>query len=157
MAALRTMLYMSGFVLLWGWVALGVRRWDPSLGIFLPEWVRLAGVVSIVAGGVIALACGALFAARGHGTPAPFDPPREFVAVGPYLWVRNPMYIGGLLVLVGFGLVLRSLSILLLALVLALVVHLFVLYYEEPGLERRFGASYVEYKKSVNRWLPRRH
>jgi protein-S-isoprenylcysteine O-methyltransferase Ste14 len=66
------------------------------------------------------------------------------------------LYIGGLALLVGFGLWERSISMLLLALVLWLAVHVFVVYLEEPGLESRFGASYLEYKKSVNRWLPKR-
>lgn len=155
LAGLRTAVYMTGFVLLWGWLALSVRRFDSNLGVLLPAWARVIGVVLIAAGGALALTCGTLFAARGLGTPAPFDPPRHFVAVGPYRWVRNPMYLGALTVLAGFGLWERSISMLLFPLPLALVVHLFVFYLEEPGLERRFGESYLEYKKSVNRWLPR--
>jgi len=152
---LRTVIYMSGFVLLWGFLALSVRRFDPRLGLVLPAWVGPIGAAVMALGAAIALSCGALFAVHGRGTPAPFDPPRDFVAVGPYRRVRNPMYIGALLVLVGLGLWLRSPSILVLALLLAISAHLFVVYYEEPGLERRFGASYVEYKKRVNRWIPR--
>lgn len=152
---LRTVLYVSGFVLLWGWVPLSVGRFDPRLEVVLPVWVAPIGAAVMALGAATALTCGALFAVRGRGTPAPFDPPREFVAVGPYRWVRNPMYLGALLVLVGLGLWLRSPSILVLALLLAISAHLFVVNYEEPGLERRFGASYVEYKKRVNRWIPR--
>jgi protein-S-isoprenylcysteine O-methyltransferase Ste14 len=65
------------------------------------------------------------------------------------------MYIGGLLVLGGLGLALRSPAILLLAFGAAVLVHYFVVIVEEPGLERRFGDSYRTYKRSVNRWLPR--
>src|SRR5947199_228504 len=82
-------------------------------------------------------------------------PAREFVAQGPYKYVRNPMYVGGLGVLAGFGLYQRSLAIVLFALVFLCCAHLFVVFYEEPGLERRFGQSYLDYKRSVNRWLPR--
>jgi protein-S-isoprenylcysteine O-methyltransferase Ste14 len=156
LTGLRTLIYMSGFVLVWGWVALSLRRYDASFRFALPQGARVVGVVMMAVGGAIALTCGALFSLRGRGTPAPFDPPREFVADGPYRWVRNPMYIGGLTLLVGFGLWERSISMLLLALVLWLAVHAFVVYWEEPGLESRFGASYLEYKNSVNRWLPRR-
>jgi protein-S-isoprenylcysteine O-methyltransferase Ste14 len=39
---------------------------------------------------------------------------------------------------------------------LFVAVHLFVLFYEEPTLENRFGASYLDYKKAVHRWLPKR-
>jgi protein-S-isoprenylcysteine O-methyltransferase Ste14 len=66
------------------------------------------------------------------------------------------MYIGGLTLLLGFGLLLRSASIVLLAFFLFLVVHLFVVLVEEPGLERRFGESYFAYKASTNRWIPSR-
>jgi len=55
----------------------------------------------------------------------------------------------------GLGLIHRSPSILLLALILAGAIHLIVIYIEEPGLEKRFGESYLHYRQSVNRWLPR--
>lgn len=153
--AVRAAVYGTGFVLLWGWVALSVRRFDPEIGGVLPGWIRPLGIVLMVVGAAVAVSCVAVFVARGRGTPAPFDPPRAFVARGPYKYVRNPMYVGGLGVLAGFGLYQRSLSILIFALVLLLAVHLFVLLYEEPGLERRFGQSYVEYKRSINRWIPK--
>ncbi|HEV8267520.1 MAG TPA: PEMT/PEM2 methyltransferase family protein, partial [Thermoanaerobaculia bacterium] len=87
---------------------------------------------------------------------APFDPPREFVAVGPYRFVRNPMYVGGIALLFGAGLVLGSFSIVLLSFFAFAASHLLVILYEEPVLTRRFGESYVRYKASVSRWLVRR-
>ena len=96
----------------------------------------------------------ALFVSLGRGTPVPFDPPREFIASGPYRYMRNPMYVGVLTMLAGFGFWQRSASIILLAMLVAACIHLFVVLLEEPDLERRFGASYVNYKKSVNRWWP---
>ena len=75
-------------------------------------------------------------------------------AVGPYAYVRNPMYIGGFILLVGFGLFHSSVSILLLSIILLLLFHLFVILVEEPTLERTFGESYMEYKKRINRWIP---
>jgi protein-S-isoprenylcysteine O-methyltransferase Ste14 len=65
------------------------------------------------------------------------------------------MYIGGALVLAGYGLFQQSASVLLLSLGFLLIMHLFVLFLEEPGLEQRFGDSYAAYKRAVNRWLPR--
>jgi protein-S-isoprenylcysteine O-methyltransferase Ste14 len=156
LAAIRTAIYMTGFVALWVWLALGVHRFDPAIGVAVPDWARWLGSALMVVGCAVGLTCGGFFAARGLGTPAPFDPPREFVATGPYRFVRNPMYIGGLLALGGFGLVERSPSILLLAAGVAILVHFFVVIVEEPGLEWRFGDSYRTYKRSVNRWLPRR-
>jgi protein-S-isoprenylcysteine O-methyltransferase Ste14 len=154
-AALRTTIYMTGFVVVWGWLALLLRRYDPAIGLTLPDWAAAVGVAVIAAGGAVGLACGCYFALRGVGTPAPFDPPREFVAVGPYRYVRNPMYVGGLLLLAGFGLVLRSPAIVLMAAGATVLAHLFVVLVEEPGLRNRFGESYQRYAASVNRWLPR--
>jgi len=154
-AAIRTVFYAAGFVLLWGWLASGVRGYDARLNIALsPAW-RLVGVVVMAAGAVIVLACLASFVVRGQGTPAPFDPPVAFVPSGPYRYVRNPMYIGAALVLAGYGLWQRSAAIAIFALAFLLLFHIFVVLVEEPGLERRFGESYLAYKRSVRRWLPR--
>lgn len=153
--ALRATVYSAGFVLLWWWAAVVARRYDPELGVTLPGSLRPLGFGLAVAGALLCLSCIATFVSRGEGTPAPFDAPRRFVAAGPYRYVRNPMYIGGISVLAGAGLVLGSLSILLLALVFWALVHLLVWLYEEPTLEGQFGESYTEYKRQVNRWWPR--
>ncbi len=65
------------------------------------------------------------------------------------------MYLGAVAVIVGVGLMLRSPSALAVSLLFIVLAHVFVLLYEEPTLEERFGESYLRYKKSVNRWLPR--
>ena len=156
LAGVRTVIYMTGFVLLWGWLALMVRRLDATLGVVQWGPATALGLALMVVGAGVASLCGVVFAARGKGTPALFDPPREFVATGPYRFVRNPMYVGGLLLLGGFGLALRSRSVLLLTVFGAVLAHLFVVLVEEPGLERRFGDSYRRYRRSVNRWLPGR-
>jgi len=128
---------------------------DQSFGVSLPAATEIPGAVLLVVGATLVLACAGVFISRGRGTPAIFDAPRAFVAIGPYKYVRNPMYIGGLILLIGFGLFERSISILFLTLPLFLLVHLFVLFYEEPTLTRKFGSSYQEYRKAVRRWIPR--
>ena len=153
--ALRALVYMTGFVLFWGWIALSAREFDPSFGVLLPAWTETLGIIFMPVGGLLALTCAAVFIARGRGTPAPFDPPEEFVAAGPYKYVRNPMYIGALVLLIGFGLCLHSISILLLSLVVFLLVDLFVVYFEEPNLSRKFGATYEAFCKPVPRWIPK--
>jgi protein-S-isoprenylcysteine O-methyltransferase Ste14 len=153
--ALRALCYMAAFILVFGWLALRIQRWDESLNIPLPAWSTIVGVAAGIIGGLIVLACAGVFVARGRGTPAIFDPPREFVAAGPYKFVRNPMYIGGLILLAGFGLYQRSLAILLFAVGMFVLFHLYVVFIEEPGLEVRFGESYLDYKQSVNRWIPK--
>jgi protein-S-isoprenylcysteine O-methyltransferase Ste14 len=114
------------------------------------------GFVLACAGALLAGLCIATFAIKGRGTPAPFDAPREFVASDPYRYVRNPMYVGAAAVILGAGLWLASPAIVLLALAFLVIMHLFVVLYEEPALADRFGASYQRYRSSVHRWLVRR-
>jgi protein-S-isoprenylcysteine O-methyltransferase Ste14 len=154
--AVRALLYATGFVSLWGWLALRVRDADMERGLYLPFWTASIGIGVFFIGAAVVLFCVAFFVVEGRGTPAPFDPPRRFVASGPYRFVRNPMYLGALLVLSGFGLFARSPSVLGLAALAALFAHLFVLFVEEPGLEARFGEGYRDYKVQVNRWIPLR-
>jgi protein-S-isoprenylcysteine O-methyltransferase Ste14 len=95
------------------------------------------------------------FATRGRGTPLPADAPKRLVIQGPYLYTRNPMYLSLFTALLGWLLLYQSIGILLYALVAAVVVGFFVVRYEEPHLQREFGADYDDYKAKVPRWLPR--
>jgi protein-S-isoprenylcysteine O-methyltransferase Ste14 len=153
--AVKAVIFASGFLLVWGWVALQFRRLDPLLGGTVDAWTKWPGIVLMIAGGALGVACVVDFVVRGSGTPAPFDPPKKFVVAGPYRRVRNPMYIGGIGLVAGFGLYLRSPAILLLAVIFFLLSHLFVTRVEEPGLRKKFGAPYEEYLKTVPRWLPK--
>ena len=117
---------------------------------------QIAGVVVGASGAVLALWCIVTFTVIGRGTPAPFDPPRRLVVVGPYRLVRNPMYIGAGLALAGAALFYESWALLGYGAVFALVMHLFVVVYEEPTLRATFGADYVRYCERVRRWWPRR-
>jgi protein-S-isoprenylcysteine O-methyltransferase Ste14 len=80
-------------------------------------------------------------------------PTRALVTTGIHGWSRNPIYLGMFLVYLGIGLVVRSPSILLLAVPLAITIHYGVVAREEAYLERRFGDAYREYKARVGRWL----
>ncbi len=153
--ALRATVFAGGFFLLWFWVALTVRSFDSRLGGPLPAWTETLGWAVMGLGGALAIWCVSVFVVRGLGTPAIFDPPRLLVACGPYRFARNPMYVGGGTLLAGFGLQMRSPSIVLMIPFWALLVHLMVVAYEEPGLRRRFGPPYEEYCRRTPRWLPR--
>jgi protein-S-isoprenylcysteine O-methyltransferase Ste14 len=113
------------------------------------------GLVPILLGVAIYLWCAWDFTSSGRGTPAPIDPPRELVVRGLYRFVRNPMYVGVLLVLVGEAVLFRSASLLIYAVLLMVAFHLFVVLYEEPTLGQRFGESYERYRNAVPRWIPR--
>lgn len=96
------------------------------------------------------------FAVAGRGTPAPIDPPKRLVVRGLYRRVRNPMYLGVLLVIGGWIVLSRRVAVLEYGLVVTLCFHLFVVLMEEPLLRRRFGPSYAAYCRAVRRWLPGR-
>jgi protein-S-isoprenylcysteine O-methyltransferase Ste14 len=95
------------------------------------------------------------FAVTGHGTPAPIDAPKRLVVQGLYRYIRNPMYVGVLLVIMGWALFFESWALLIYGLVVWITVHLFVVLVEEPMLEQQFGEAYVRYRNQVGRWLPR--
>jgi protein-S-isoprenylcysteine O-methyltransferase Ste14 len=152
----RGLIYSSAFVVLWVWIAASVRQLDSRLLLGIPGWLQPAGWLLALAGALLTATCIGTFITRGRGTPAPFDPPREFVASGPYRYVRNPMYIGAAGVILGAGMILSSPSIVLLTLPFLAIMHLFVVLHEEQALTTRFGDSYLRYKSSVHRWLVRR-
>lgn len=154
-AAGRSLVYATLFLGFWGWLAFRARSADRLIGIALPPGAEVAGWSLLLLGGAVVSLCVGSFVMRGRGTPAPFDPPRAFVAVGPYRWVRNPMYLGALTMLVGLGLWQRSVAMLVFAGLVAGLAHAFVVLYEEPQLSRRFGPRYLAYRKQVNRWVPR--
>ncbi len=153
---LWTVMKVAIAVVFVGWAALHLRRLDAHIGVTLPIWSRIPGIVGMVAGGLIVIACGGILANLGIlSMPGERLLPREFVAFGPFRHVRNPMSLGLVILMVGLGLCESSVSIVLFAAALFLFLHLIVVYVEEPGLEKRFGESYREYKRSVDRWLPR--
>ncbi len=102
----------------------------------------------------IYVSCVKDFVVVGQGTPAVWDPPTVFVTKGFYKIMRNPMYLGMMLILLGEAILFASAWLLVYALILWLSFHWFVVGVEEPTLRRKFGNSYETYLKSVPRWLP---
>ncbi|MDP9177805.1 MAG: isoprenylcysteine carboxyl methyltransferase [Gemmatimonadota bacterium] len=128
-------------------------------GIVRPANVGVAQVIGIVvgaAGAALALWCIFTFVKIGRGTPAPFDPPRRLVIVGPYRLLRNPMYLGAALALAGAALFYQSGQLAAYSAAFVLVMHLFAVLSEEPILRATFGDSYERYCERVHRWLPSR-
>ena len=122
------------------------------------EWSdprSLAGLVAIAMGAALVLSCIVEFARRGRGTPAPMDAPRELVVHGPYRYVRNPMYLGAVLALLGelVRTPVEGFAIYIVSWFAAISV--LVVAYEEPTLRARFGESYERYTRHVPRWIPR--
>ena len=94
------------------------------------------------AGTAILIWCFRDFLIKGGGTPAPVEPPRELVIAGLYKYVRNPMYVGVLLVIIGHFLWYGYWNLLLYAAIVFTAFNTFVSLYEEPNLKTRFGATY---------------
>jgi protein-S-isoprenylcysteine O-methyltransferase Ste14 len=123
----------------------------PGLGgALVPWWILTRGGITtpaawealpvIAAGVALYLWCVWNFAAVGRGTPGPWDAPRRVVATGPYRWVRNPIYLAALLIVLGEAWLFLSPALLGYAAAIAVCFHLFVTGYEEPTLRRRLAA-----------------
>lgn len=123
-----------------------------------PFWLplRIFGA-ALIAGGLLTLVQAfARFVNEGIGTPAPVAPPQRLVIGGLYRYVRNPMYLAVLAVIVGQALALGRLELLLYARAVALAFITFVRVYEEPALRAKFGSAYEDYRRAVPGWWPRR-
>lgn len=106
--------------------------------------------------GIILLALAeTAFLAWGGATGAPADPTKRLVVFGIYRWVRNPIYLGGALVLLGVALARRSPTLLSAAALFSISIHFTVVRSEERRLEADFGQDYLENKRRVPRWIPR--
>lgn len=90
----------------------------------------------------------------GKGTLAPWDPPKKLVIADAYRYVRNPMISSVLIILLGEALIFSSIELFALFIFFFILNHIYFVYSEEPGLIKRFGNDYIEYKKNVPRWIP---
>jgi protein-S-isoprenylcysteine O-methyltransferase Ste14 len=126
-----------------GGLALPVGPWN---GLALPFWLGGAGML---------IWCAQEFVRKGRGTPVPLDPPKKLVVSGLYRFVRNPMYVGALLIQFGHAVWFGSLAQVVYWFFLFIGFNLFIRANEEPHLRKTFGAAYEEYCRKVPRWIPR--
>ncbi len=153
MNAVKTILYMGfmhGLFTLYIPYQLSLQTTTLDLGFFrylaFPLWVF---------GALIIVQCTVDIIRRGRGTPAHLDPPKELVIAGWYRHVRNPIYLGALIVQFGFILWSGSSLSILYTVFFFLGFHFLILVVEEPILRNQFGAAYEAYCKTVPRWLPK--
>ncbi|MGD0190144.1 MAG: isoprenylcysteine carboxylmethyltransferase family protein [Rhizomicrobium sp.] len=127
------------------------------LGPASPEiWaVRALGILLISAGLLFLLDSFGQFALRGIGTPAPIAPTRHLVVGGYYRYVRNPMYVSVLALILGQALLFGNLALFAYAVIVWAAFYAFVLGYEEPALRTAFDEEYLSYCAHVPRWIPR--
>ena len=95
------------------------------------------------------------FVTVGRGTPDPNRPPTRLVVQGLFQIVRNPMYLGGVIAIVGEAILFLSPLLLVWAGFVLLGFHLRVIMYEEPTLAHAFGTDWKDYQARVPRWFPR--
>jgi len=121
----------------------------------LIDAIFFSGLVLIIVGICVIAVTVSMFIRIGQGTLAPWNPTQKLVTSGPYAYMRNPMITGVLVVLLGEMLAAHSSRLFIWLVVFFIINHLYFLVSEEPGLVKRFGGEYLEYKKNVPRWLPR--
>jgi len=138
-------------------VVAGVVPWAITGWEGAPAWLgwRVVGAVVTACAAAVLVHAFARFVREGVGTPAPVAPTRHLVVGGLYRWVRNPMYIAVVSCVLGQAGVFGSTALLGYGAALMVVFFSFVRLYEEPTLERQFGADYAAYRSAVPGWLPR--
>lgn len=131
-----------------------ITRWQGSIP---GAWLAVVlGWLLIAGGAAFLLHAFSLFVVEGLGTPAPIAPTKSLVVKGTYRWVRNPMYLAVLALIVGQAVLFGSWWLLAYAGVVLVAFVTFVHGYEEPTLRRQFGADYETYLTTVPGWWPRR-
>jgi protein-S-isoprenylcysteine O-methyltransferase Ste14 len=140
---------LSGFVPWW------VTHWEFHPAFFGVDLTRILGGMLIVAGVPGVVDSFARFALEGLGTPAPIAPARKLVVTGLYRYVRNPIYISVVAVILGQALLFGDGRLVWYGASLWLLFHLWVVAIEEPTLEETFGGAYERFRTNVPRWIPR--
>jgi len=143
-------LWLLGYAIPFWIIDWDFRLFPLEIGVF-----RFFGFVPIILGIVTMMGFIWGWILSAAGSPLPLDMPKELIVRGSYRFVRNPMYVCYLLILLGEIFLFKSSALLLYLLALFLLLHAFVVFVEEPMLKHKFGESYEQYCKSVPRWIPR--
>jgi protein-S-isoprenylcysteine O-methyltransferase Ste14 len=158
MRKMRAMAGTAAFLVIAPGVVAGLVPWWLTgwrMGSSYPVPVRVAGGAVIAVGAAVLIGAFTQFAIEGLGTPAPVAPTERLVVRGPYRYVRNPMYLAVLAVIIGQALVLGHPVLLVYAAAVGGAFAAFVHWYEQPALARRYGAQYDAYRRAVSGWWPR--
>jgi protein-S-isoprenylcysteine O-methyltransferase Ste14 len=128
-----------------------------ALHFILPEertvgWEQFIGLLFVAAGVGVMCFAAAIFSAR-DTTRNPYGEPTAFVALPPYTWTRNPMYLGLATTLFGLAIFFGSIVMLLAPAVFFAVIDRMVIPREEETMERLFGQEYRDYTYRVRRWI----
>lgn len=125
----------------------------------LPYWgfpgSKIISEVMMWSGAALAIYCTLMMLFTGKGTPAVTSAPQKIMRKNIYAYLRHPMMWALTITLAGFVIYHGKLLLLIYFIAWLRIQHLYVVNYEEPQLERRFGESWHEYCAEVPRWLPR--
>jgi protein-S-isoprenylcysteine O-methyltransferase Ste14 len=138
---------VAGLIPFWiteGWTGMGA-----------PLALQVAGAVLLVAGVAVLVHTVRRFVTEGLGTPFPAAPTDHLVVGGLYRYVRNPMYLAVIAMILGQAGILGSTALLAYAAIVWVVVATFVRVYEEPTLADAHGEEYAAYRREVRAWWPR--
>lgn len=124
-----------------------------GLPIYVFGMFRMVGIFLVIAGAVIALIASLTFMKFGKGTPAITEPPKKLVIKGLYRRTRNPIYIAHVLIYLGLFLFFGHVLLFVLFITGFIGLYLYIIIIEEPILKKRFGEDYLNYMRSVPRWL----
>ena len=138
-----------------GLVPWWITRWEFRPPFFDLDATRAVGILLIVAGLPGLVDSFARFALQGLGTPAPIAPTQNLVVTGLYRYVRNPIYVALVAVILGQAVLFGDQRLFLYGALVFVAFHIFVLAYEEPTLRESYGAEYETYRANVPRWIPR--
>lgn len=119
----------------------------------MPTTLRWLGALLVVLGAALVVRSGLLLSGRGRPRRGPQP---AFVVAGPYRRVRNPLFGGIVIAILGTAAWAASGAIALVAIAAAAAAHAWIVLVEEPALTRRFGAAYEAYLRRVPRWWPSR-
>jgi protein-S-isoprenylcysteine O-methyltransferase Ste14 len=114
---------------------------------------RAFGWIGALGGLALGLRSALLLAGRGRPQRGPKP---AFVIAGPYRQVRNPLFLGILLASAGTAVAADCRGLAVATGLLAVAMHVWLVWVEEPRLRVRFGEAYDAYLVSVPRWVPRR-
>jgi len=144
-------IFLFAALLVGPWLAM---QFDASFPHFHLGAFKYAGVALGGVGLLLAIYCAAFLFMPGKSRPAPYDAGGVFIIGGPYYYVRNPFLLGVIIALWGEAIFMERLAMIIYALFITWLIHFWVILFEEPALEERFGEEYDAYRSAVPRWFP---
>ena len=124
-----------------------------DLSVYTNPLLEIIGWLMVFSGVVVYLVTTQTFFKVAGNTPLITHPTKNVMKVGFYKRTRNPMYIGHLVLLFGIFLITGSPLSLVFWILTAILLHCFIVYYEEPLTKKRLGDKYVQYQKTTPRWI----